>query len=311
MPPAQPLTWQERLASVDAALRMPAAPGARPWPGNREILYVVEARTQRPGPRPDARGCPPRAPSRRDLSKAKPANLDPERVHLLPDLSDRRIIASWKARPDLYGQWNPRYGQAVGRYVLPQVTLEALLPLICATGRCWLQIDAGAEDRRPLRWDDGPPWKFALAVQADSGSSGYAVIGWLQRDEARVDLALPLFSRPAESSSPRTPSPRLDDSGAFAWIAHLHEHGLSGCARHRWTTCSRGCSDSATSASRSAGSAPLRGGRRRAACRGCGFVRAREWRASRLLGELSFEYAARWCRPASPASAASIPGSAA
>jgi hypothetical protein len=51
-PPAQPFTWQERVASVDAAMRLPAAPGARPWPAGREILYVVEAPT--PAPRPAA-----------------------------------------------------------------------------------------------------------------------------------------------------------------------------------------------------------------------------------------------------------------
>jgi len=225
IPTAQPLTWQERLASVDAAMRLPAAPGARPWPAGREILYVVEARTSA-----QARGLTLAVvyrERRRDgtWSKAKPANLDPERVRLLPDLSDRRIIALLEGAPDLYGQWNPRYGQAVGRYVLPQATLETLLPLICATGRCWLQIDAGAEDWRPLRWDDGPPWKFALAVQADSGSSGYAVIGWLQRDEARVDLALPLFLSAGGVLLTEDTFARLDDSGAFAWIAHLHEHG--------------------------------------------------------------------------------------
>jgi superfamily II DNA or RNA helicase len=223
--PAQPLTWQERLASVDAALRMPAAPGVRPWPGNREIGYVVEART-----RVQARGLTLAVvyrERRRDgtWSKTKPANLDRERVRLLPDPVDRRIIALLEGAPDLYGQWYPRYGQAVGRYVLSQATLGTLLPMICATGRCWLQIDVGAEDWRPLRWDDGPPWQFVLALQADQGSDGYAVTGWLERGGAKVDMAAPLFLSADGVLLIEDAFARFDDNGAFPWIAQLREHG--------------------------------------------------------------------------------------
>jgi hypothetical protein len=222
-PPPQPPTWQEHLASVDAALRMPAAPGARPWPGNREILYVVEARISA-----QSRGLTLAVvyrERRRDgtWGKPKPANLDRERVRLLPDPADQRIIALLEGAPDLYGQWYPRYGQAVGRYVLSRATLDTLLPMICATGRCRLQLDAGDEDGRPLRWDDGPPWQFALAVETDR--NGYAVAGWLQRAETRIDLAAPLFLSSGGVLLVDDAFARLDDGGAFAWIAHLRTHG--------------------------------------------------------------------------------------
>jgi hypothetical protein len=108
---------------------------------------------------------------------------------------------------------------------LSQATLEPLLPLICATGRCWLQLDAGREDWRPLRWEDGPPWQFALAVEADTESRGYAVTGWLQRGEARIDLATPLFLSVGGVLLIDDNFARLDDGGSFGWIAHLREHG--------------------------------------------------------------------------------------
>ena len=97
--------------------------------------------------------------------------------------------------------------------------------MICATGRCWLQIDVGAEDWRPLRWDDGPPWQFALALQADQGSNGYAVTGWLERGEAKMDMAAPLFLSAGGVLLIEDTFARLDDSGAFPWIAHLREQG--------------------------------------------------------------------------------------
>jgi superfamily II DNA or RNA helicase len=290
-PTAQPLTWQEHLASVDAAMRMPAAPGARPWPAGREIQYVVEAHTSA-----RARGLTLAVvyrERRRDgtWSKPKPANLDRERVRLLPDLADRRIIALLEGAPDLYSQWYPRYGQAVGRYVLSQATLETLLPLICATGRCWLQLDAAVEDWRPLRWDDGPAWQFSLAVEADAEPRGYAVTGWLQRGEARIDLATPLFLSVGGVLLIDDAFARLDDGGAFAWIAHLREHGpLRVRATQiddllarlfRLPRLPRLEVPEALRFEEVAGSPQPRLRIRPG---------PRDWRASRLLGELSFDY---------------------
>ncbi len=224
-PAPPPLTWQERLAAVDAAMRLPPAPGARPWPEGREILYVVDAHTSA-----QARGLTLAVvyrERRRDgtWGKAKPAGLDRERVRLLPDPADRRIIGLLEGAPDIYGAWYPRYGDAVGRYVLPPATLETLLSLICATGRCRLQVDEVAENWRPLRWDDGGPWQFTLTVEADPESSGYRITGWLQRGDARMDLAAPFFLSAGGVLLVEDTVARLDDGGAFAWIVHLRDHG--------------------------------------------------------------------------------------
>ena len=98
-PSAPQLTWQERLASVDAAMRMPAAPGARPWPAGREIQYVVEAHTSA-----RARGLTLAVvyrERRRDgtWSKPKPANLDPSAYVCYPTWPTGGSSPFWKARP--------------------------------------------------------------------------------------------------------------------------------------------------------------------------------------------------------------------
>ena len=300
------LTWQERLASVDAALRLPPDAGARPWPAGREILYVVEAHTSA-----HARGLAlavVQRERRRDgsWSRAKPASLDRQRLSILPDLADRRIIGLLEGAPDVYGQWYARYGPAIGRYVLPASTQEALLPLICATGRCWLQVDAGAEDWTPLRWDEAGPWRFVLAVEADRKSADYVVAGWLQRGESQMELAAPvLFSAGGVLFVGDTVA-RLDDGGAFAWIAHLREHGsLKVPAAHADELLGR--LFRLPRLPRLEVAETLRfeevDGTPRPRLR----VRPgpREWRGSRLVGELSFDYAGT-VLPASEASLGSF-----
>ncbi|HUG37375.1 MAG TPA: hypothetical protein VML54_10520, partial [Candidatus Limnocylindrales bacterium] len=113
-PMRRPMTWQDRLASVDATMRTPPGIGTRPWPPGREILYVVEPDTSE-----DGGGLTVAVVYRerkRDgaWTKPKPANLDRERVRLLPDAADRRIIALLEGAAGPYGQWAPRYGEVTG-----------------------------------------------------------------------------------------------------------------------------------------------------------------------------------------------------
>jgi superfamily II DNA or RNA helicase len=290
-PPPVP-TWQERLAAVDAAMRQPAAPGARPWPEGREILYVVDVLASG-----RARGVTLGVlyrEQRRDgtWGKPKPAGLDPERVRLLPDPADRRILGLLEGAPGIYGSWYPRYGEAVGRYVVPPATLETLLPLICATGRCWLKLAEEPQSWRVLRWDGGGAWQFALAMDPEGESGGYAIAGWFQRGEARMDVGSPLFVSAGGVLLADDTIARLDDGGAFAWIVQLRDHGpvrvpaaqadellarlfrLPGLPRLEVPEALR---------FEEIGGAPTPRLRVRPG--------PREWGGSRLLGELSFDYA--------------------
>ena len=274
-------------------MRQPAAaPGARPWPEGREILYVVDVLASS-----RARGVTLGVlyrERRRDggWGKPKPAGLDPERVRLLPDLADRRILGLLEGAPCVYGSWYPRYGDAIGRYIVPPATLETVLPLICATGRCWLKHDDQPENLRALRWDDGPPWQFALDMEADPKTGSYAITGWLQRGDARMDVAAPIFLSAGGVLLVDDTVARLDDGGAFAWIVHLRDHGpvrvpaaqadellarlfrLPGLPRLEVPEALR---------FEEIGGAPTPRLRIRPG--------PREWGGSRLLGELSFDYA--------------------
>jgi superfamily II DNA or RNA helicase len=290
--PPPPPTWQERLAAVDAAMRQPVASGARPWPEGREVLYAVEALASG-----RARGVTLGVlyrERRRDgtWGKPKPAGLDPERVRLLPDPADRRILGLLEGAPGIYGSWYPRYGDAVGRYVVPPATLETLFPLICATGRCWLKLDEEPEGWRVLRWDDGSPWQFTMTMEADPERGGYAVTGRLQRGDARMDVGAPLLLSAGGVLLVEDTVARLDDGGAFPWIAHLRDLGpvrvpaaqaddllarlfrLPGLPRLEVPEALR---------FEEVGGAPTPRLRIRPG--------PREWGGSRLLGELSFDYA--------------------
>jgi len=221
-PMRRPMTWQDRLASVDATMRKAAGIRTRPWPPGREILYVVEPDTSE-----DVGGLTVAVVYRerkRDggWTKPKPANLDRERVRLLPDGADQRIIELLEGAAD---PGYPRYGDVVGRYLIPPSTIETLVPMICGTGRCWLLPEEPAGAWRALRWSDAPPWEFALTVERDPGSRGYVVTGTLRRDGGRLDLAAPQILAAGGVLIHEDAFERFDDGGAFAWMVHLREHG--------------------------------------------------------------------------------------
>ena len=226
-----PLGWKERLTSVDVAMQ-PVDAGARPWPPGRELLYVVEASAS------IENGGLTLTVFSRDRrkdggwTKPKPAAIDRQRAGqragLLPDQSDRRIFgllegASAAAFP--YPTYYPRYGTAVGRYVLAPASLDTVIPLVCATGRCRLRTSNGEDDWPTLGWDNGGPWTFELEVQSDEASRRYVLTGVLRRDGARMDLATPLVLAAGGVVLSEGRFARLDDGAAFPWIVQLRQHG--------------------------------------------------------------------------------------
>jgi superfamily II DNA or RNA helicase len=62
---------------------------------------------------------------------------------------------------------------------------------MCATGRCFLQVEPQREPQGPLSWDDAAPWEFSLRAQSDNRQSKYRLSGVLHRNGEETDLRAP------------------------------------------------------------------------------------------------------------------------
>jgi superfamily II DNA or RNA helicase len=226
--PLTPRSWKERLASVDVAMQAPGASAVRPWPSGRELVYLFDV-VESASNGALTLGIFYRDPRKgKDWTVPRPLTLDRQQAQLVPDPADRRILGLLEGGRDPGNPWlthYARYGAAAGRHLLPSAALDTLIPLVCATGRCRLKTDA-AEDRWPaLRWDDRDPWVFSLGLEAAEPARGYVVTGSLHRDGASMDVSAPLILLAGGVLLMDDCFARLDDSGAFPWIAHLRQHG--------------------------------------------------------------------------------------
>src|SRR5690606_21127454 len=72
----------------------------------------------------------------------------------------------------------------------PGPAVDALMSLVCGTGRCRLRLTADSVSDEPLAWDGDEPWRFWMQVHEEP-IGDCVVTGSLRRGEERVPLAEP------------------------------------------------------------------------------------------------------------------------
>src|SRR5207244_4038924 len=91
----------------------------------------------------------------------------------LPEPADRQalaILAGGREQVSVYSYSSRGYYDSVAaRFHLTHSLNEALLPMLCATGRCLVRESEPDDSLRPLRWDDAGPWEFWLKVTPAAG----------------------------------------------------------------------------------------------------------------------------------------------
>jgi superfamily II DNA or RNA helicase len=188
------------LARIESELReRDAAPPAAFRYAGRELLYVFALP---PAGQPAARLLLKLMVRGRktngEWTKPKPAPISEDDVTLAPD-PDRRLLAALSgAARATYGYYAPPLLEAT--YSIPDVLAPDLVPAIAQTGRAFVEeaTEAPAAPKtvhgyswtppprpvvivRPIRWDDGPPWRFEPAMTRTE--SGWTMDGRLVRED--------------------------------------------------------------------------------------------------------------------------------
>jgi hypothetical protein len=124
-----------------------------------------------------------------------------------------------------YHDYEPKTSQAS----LAAGAYEHLLPKLCATGRFLWMLDSSQqvpeEDGRGLAWDDGPPWRFRLDIEADDKKERWLLEGQLMREGEKGPLPLKTPSLLLASGLVRLEDrlARLAVGDLFPWIAALRK----------------------------------------------------------------------------------------
>ena len=161
-------------------------------------------------------------------SKLKSQRLYPQEIASFTDPMDRRIVAVlFGARQEQgYYSYSSYYSDSTpARFVLPAGLWEVSLPLMCATGRCFVRRAGIFDEHSPLRWDDGEAWNLVLRVAPAADGNKYHATAVFKRGEIEMALTEPdLLLAGGLLFNARRVS-RLNDFGAFSWISLLRERG--------------------------------------------------------------------------------------
>ena len=221
-----PPAWRAFIDTVSAGA--PAIPGPQTGLAAGQLIYVIDIAGTTAS---DTLVIELMTRDRKvngDWAKPKPARLTMAAVATMPDPADRDILERLSgARPQYDWGGYSGSGQDLSRVQLRGVMITDVVPRACATGRCSARISAPhappSSALAPLAWDDGPPWTFAVGVEAVD--SGYAIEGWLRRDGERIELTDALVLLADGILFTATHAARLSHGGAINWLTALRRAG--------------------------------------------------------------------------------------
>jgi superfamily II DNA or RNA helicase len=207
-PPPKP-EWQKQLAwtTADAELESPVRAIATPRPKTREIWYVLVEGTGGDAGKPILLLMQREAKSNGQFGKLKQLNLRPYEVNRLAGPEDAEILNLLLGYHDLESQsaYYVYSSSRVSQAALPKTMQQFLLPKLAATQRL-ARSEKGPypqpefHEIRPLAWDDGPPWRFRLDIQADDARQRWTLSGQLYRPQS--EAGMPIETLPVQA--PRT-----------------------------------------------------------------------------------------------------------
>jgi superfamily II DNA or RNA helicase len=146
-----------------------------------------------------------------------------EEIAAVTDDADRRILTLLFGATSPYHSPYSYYDGLAGELFLDRSGWDVLLPLMCATGRCFLQRAMGAELHGPLEWDSGEPWELRLRGRIDGARKNLLIAGVLRRNETEVELTRPDLLLSGGLMFHGAKAARLNDYDAFGWIGLLRQ----------------------------------------------------------------------------------------
>jgi len=203
-PTAEPLPeWKLGLQRIREHGAAETRSGGKPWPPDREILYVFDIPRTLSGGRATVH-----LHYRDGGGEARPlsgSGLRLEDLWQIPDPGDREILGVLRggSYQNLYDEDAFGYrlmGQEIQllcpTYLLDVDLVRLLLPKMAKSGRLFLETQAdrgaprGARDN-PIVWDDGSPWVFALVLTGNRAGGKVRLEGILRREERKIPLSEP------------------------------------------------------------------------------------------------------------------------
>ncbi|QUV95523.1 DEAD/DEAH box helicase [Chloracidobacterium aggregatum] len=164
-----------------------------------------------------------------EWGRLRASGLTVGQIATLPDERDRQALALLSGIRE-HVDWEQAMDAAPvpSSVRIPTTALTVVMPLLCATGRCWLQTadeaDAPAQvvQRPPLQWEP-EGWRMQLEVRQVETPPHYVLVGGLRRGEAWLPLSAPRLLLAGGLVFSEVSVAPLQDEGVFYWIGLLRK----------------------------------------------------------------------------------------
>jgi superfamily II DNA or RNA helicase len=228
--PPRPTTqaWKEILSRLHSTTDKTPAVGSAALPPGHEIVYVVDIPVCLAGNALVLEVATRNRKKDGEWSKPKSRRFALSEIAHLPEPADRQamaILAGGREQVSGYRYGHFYYDSAPASFQLSHALGEALLPMLCATGRCLVRESEADDSMRPLHWDDAGPWEVWLKVAPDDTSKTYVIAGELRRGAERMALKTPLLLLSGGLVFWEDRVALLQEVDSFQWIALLRKQG--------------------------------------------------------------------------------------
>lgn len=218
--------WREALRDVEAGRSRRDADDGWSAGDRRAAFLVLPKRSRDEGTTTLALRMSERDAARRWGTPRRVPPLDAETVARIPDPLDRALLGPLLgARGAVEGDDAP----LPDVFSLPGAVEVDWIRRAAEAGRLHVGVERDTSARvdagQRLGWDDGGAWKLALSAKPDDDGEHDVVTASLVRDDEQRELSEAAFVSPHGLVVFRDSVARLDDGGAFPWLAALHRHG--------------------------------------------------------------------------------------
>jgi superfamily II DNA or RNA helicase len=221
-------SWQQQLQPVLTAIKAEENRSRYASRPERELVYLIDVDDTLEYERLTVQIAQHDRKISGAWGKLKTKKLGLYDVNNLPDAADRRILAilAGASQGMVYGYGFSSYRDSMSpNFTIPPPLWDVLLPLMCATGRCFLKASIIGDQHAPVQWDDGGPWELCVKVTHGNNGGSYVVEGALRRGESEMELAKPVLLLAGGLVFCDGRVARLEDHGCFGWISLLRAKG--------------------------------------------------------------------------------------
>ena len=215
--------WKEELSSLALTIRSHLTSESSAWPAHREIVYLVDPQASRTSGKLIVEIGYRERTKKGEWGKIKSPRILKREISTIKDEADRRILSILSGANESYSIYYVSYSYESlnSRCGLTSEQQQILLPMMCATDRCFLKTADKAEIR-PLKFDSGLAWRFCLTLTKDESNNEYLLQGVLRRQEKQLDVSAAILAIDGLVIDPELLAAKLETPGVHIWALALN-----------------------------------------------------------------------------------------